>query len=368
MFAQLGYYICVPFAWLTRLFYSWTGSYGVALILFTLVVKLVLLPFQLKNKKSMLRMNRMQGKVKDIQTRFANNRERQQQEMAELYAREGVNPMSGCLWSFIPFPILIALYYIIRTPLRFLMNIPTDVIGQISDLATSLGYEAATSGQASAYEQIYLAKFVHEHWADFAGKFDHLIDLDYSFLGLDLASTPSSLLSSFPHGGWPMWGVLLLPVISAGIQVLMTLVTMNSSGNAANGQTKVMMLMMPLMTLWMGYILPAALGVYWIANSGFSLLQELTLNKYFNKILDREETEKERKKRERRYEKMKAAQQNYDRQRAEMSGGKKPQNKGGQKNQKKKSGQKQAGTNENGRVGPRPYARGRSYSEDHYNN
>ena len=204
MFAQLGYYICVPFAWLTRLFYSWTGSYGVALILFTLVVKLVLLPFQLKSKKSMLRMNRMQGKVKDIQTRFANNRERQQQEMAELYAREGVNPMSGCLWSFIPFPILIALYYIIRTPLRFLMNISTDVIGQISDLAASLGYEAATSGQASAYEQIYLAKFVHEHWADFAGKFDHLIDLDYSFLGLDLASTPSSLLSSFPHGGWPM--------------------------------------------------------------------------------------------------------------------------------------------------------------------
>ncbi len=365
MFAQLGYYICVPFAWLTRLFYSWTGSYGVALILFTLVVKLVLLPFQLKSKKSMLRMNRMQGKVKDIQTRFANNRERQQQEMAELYAREGVNPMSGCLWSFIPFPILIALYYIIRMPLRFLMNIPTDVITQISDLAQSLGYEAATSGQASAYEQIYLAKFVHEHWADFAGKFDHLIDLDYSFLGLDLASTPSSLLGSFPHGGWPMWGVLLLPVISAGIQVLMTLVTMNSSGNAANGQTKVMMLMMPLMTLWMGYILPAALCVYWIANSGFSLIQELTLNKYFNKILDREETEKEREKRERRYEKMKAAQQNYDRQRAEMSGGKKPQNKGGQK---KKSGQKQAGTNENGRVGQRPYARGRSYSEDHYNN
>ena len=364
MFAQLGYYICVPFAWLTRLFYSWTGSYGVALILFTLVVKLVLLPFQLKSKKSMLRMNRMQGKVKDIQTRFANNRERQQQEMAELYAREGVNPMSGCLWSFIPFPILIALYYIIRTPLRFLMNIPTDVIGQISDLATSLGYEAATSGQASAYEQIYLAKFVHEHWADFAGKFDHLIDLDYSFLGLDLASTPSSLLSSFPHGGWPMWGVLLLPVISAGIQVLMTLVTMNSSGNAANGQTKVMMLMMPLMTLWMGYILPSALCIYWIANSAFSLIQEVTLNEYFNKILDREETEKEKAAREKRYAK-------YQRQKELMAqqqlanGGKKPQN---QQGKKKPSGDKKksAGSNENGRVGQRPYARGRAYDKSHY--
>ena len=366
MFAQLGYYICVPFAWLTRLFYTWTGSYGVALILFTLIVKLVLLPFQLKSKKSMLRMGRMNSKVQEIQKKYANNKEKQQQEIADLYAREGVNPMSGCLWSFLPFPILIALYYIIRTPLRYFMSLSNEVIAKITELAVSLGYVSGASGQASAYDQIYLAKFVHEHWADFAGKFDHLIDLDYSFLGLDLASTPSSLLSSFPHGGWPMWGVLLLPVISAGIQVLMTLVTMNSSGNAANGQTKVMMLMMPLMTLWMGYILPAALCVYWIANSGFSLIQELTLNKYFNKILDREETEKEREKRERRYEKMKAAQQNYDRQRAEMSGGKKPQN---QQGKKKPSGDKKksTGSNENGRVGQRPYARGRAYNESHYN-
>ena len=109
MFATLGYYICVPFAWLTRLFYSVTGSYGVALILFTLVVKLVILPFQLKGKKSMLRMNRMQGKIKDIQVRYANDKQRQQQEMTELYAREGINPLSGCIWSFLPFPILIAL-------------------------------------------------------------------------------------------------------------------------------------------------------------------------------------------------------------------------------------------------------------------
>ena len=202
MFAQIGYYICVPFAWLTRLFYSLTGSYGLALILFTLVVKLVILPFQLKSKKSMLRMNRMQGKVKDIQTRFANNRERQQQEMADLYAREGVNPMSGCLWSFIPFPILIALYAIIRTPLRYFMSLSTSVIEEIGTLAGTLGYEASNN----TYDQIYLAKFIHEHWESFAGKFDGLVDLNYSFLGMDLASQPSTLLSQFPGGGWPAGG------------------------------------------------------------------------------------------------------------------------------------------------------------------
>ena len=199
MFAKLGYYICVPFAFLTRLFYSWTGSYGVALILFTLVVKLVLLPFQLKSKKSMLRMNRMQGKIKDIQTRYANNQQRQQEAMQELYMKEGITPMSGCLWSMIPFPILIALYYIIRVPLRYFMSLSESVIAEITTLAGTLGFTAAEGSQA--YEQIYLAKFIHEHWADFAGKFDGLIDLNYNFLHIDLAAQPSSLFSQFPGRG-----------------------------------------------------------------------------------------------------------------------------------------------------------------------
>lgn len=362
MFAKLGYYICVPFAFLTRLFYSWTGSYGVALILFTLVVKLVLLPFQLKSKKSMLRMNRMQGKLNDIKTRYANNQQKQQEAMAELCAKEGINPMSGCLWSMIPFPILIALYYIIRVPLRYFMSLSESVIAEITTLAGTLGFTAAEGSQA--YEQIYLAKFIHEHWADFAGKFDGLIDLNYNFLHIDLAAQPSSLFSQFPGGGWPVWGALLLPIISAGIQFAMSFITMRTNGSAPNGSTKTMMYMLPLTTLWMGYILPSALCIYWIANSAFSLIQEVTLNKYFNKILDREETEKEKAAREKRYAK-------YQRQKELMAqqqlanGGKKPQNQQGKKkpsSDKKKS----AGSNENGRVGQRPYARGRAYDKSHY--
>lgn len=362
MFAKLGYYICVPFAFLTRLFYSWTGSYGVALILFTLVVKLVLLPFQLKSKKSMLRMNRMQGKLNDIKTRYANNQQKQQEAMAELYAKEGINPMSACLWSMIPFPILIALYYIIRVPLRYFMSLSESVIAEITTLAGTLGFTAAEGSQA--YEQIYLAKFIHEHWADFAGKFDGLIDLNYNFLHIDLAAQPSSLFSQFPGGGWPVWGALLLPIISAGIQFAMSFITMRTNGSAPNGSTKTMMYMMPLMTLWMGYILPSALCIYWIANSAFSLIQEVTLNKYFNKILDREETEKEKAAREKRYAKYQRQKELMARQQL-ANGGKKPQN---QQGKKKPSGDKKksAGGNENGRVGQRPYARGRAYDKSHY--
>ena len=362
MFAQIGYYICVPFAWLTRLFYSLTGSYGLALILFTLVVKLVILPFQLKSKKSMLRMNRMQGKVKDIQTRFANNRERQQQEMADLYAREGVNPMSGCLWSFIPFPILIALYYIIRVPMRYFMGLSETVIAEITTLAGSLGFTVADGSQA--YEQIYLAKFIHEHWAEFAGKFDGLIDLNYSFLHIDLANRPSDLFSQFPGGGWPVWGAILLPIISAGIQFAMSFITMRTNGSAPNGSTKTMMYMMPLMTLWMGYMLPAALCIYWIANTVFSLIQEVTLNKYFNKILDREETEKEKAAREKRYAKYQKQKELMAQQ--QMNGGGRNDRKPQPKKKKQGGEEKRSGTNENGRVGQRPYARGRAYDEKHY--
>ena len=366
MFAQLGYYICVPFAWLTRLFYSLTGSYGLALILFTLVVKLVILPFQLKGKKSMLRMNRMQGKMKDIQTRYANNKQRQQEEMANLYAQEGVNPMSGCLWSFLPFPILIALYAIIRQPLRYLMGLSVDTISAITDAATKLGYTVAEGSQAAAYEQIYLAKFVHQNWDSFQGQFDGLINLDYNFLGMDLASQGSQLFKQITTGGWPVIGVLLLPVIATALQFLMTLISMKATGNAAGSQGKMMMYLMPLMTLWMGYILPAALCVYWIANTAFATIQEQVLNKYFNKILDREETDKERAKREARAAKMMASRERMLQQQQQYEKSKSGNNNNKKKNQAAKKPEKKAGTSENGRVGQRPYARGRAYSEHHY--
>ncbi|MBE6972034.1 MAG: membrane protein insertase YidC [Ruminococcaceae bacterium] len=363
MFAQLGYYICIPFAALTRLFYTWTGSYGVALILFTLVIKLVMLPFQLKSKKSMLRMNRMSGKIKDIQVRYANNKERQQQEIADMYAREGVNPMSGCLWSFLPFPILIALYNVIRYPLRYFMTLSEETVEQIAQLATSLGYKAPTSGTEVAYAQINLAEFIHQNWASFEGKFEGLIDLNYSFLGMDLSAIAKDGFSQFPGGGWAVWGLLLMPIIAAAIQFFMSLRSMKNSSSAdANGSMKTMMYMMPLMTLWIGYSMPSALCVYWIAQSAFSLLQEVILDKYFNKILDREETDKEREKREKRIAKYEKQKELMAQQRGDMKvSEKKPQN-------KKKAGgeKKQPGTNENGRVGNRPYARGRAFSEDHY--
>lgn len=359
MFTQIGYWICVPFAALTRLFYSWTGSYGVALLLFTLVVKLVMLPFQLKSKKSMLRMNRMTPRMKEIQAKYANNKERQNQEISKLYMEEGVNPMGGCLWSFIPFPILIALYYIIRSPLRYFMMLSVDKVTEVTNMAVGMGLDLSSAN--AAYQQINVAQFVSQHFAEFSAKFDGLINLDYNFLGINLANIPNQFFGQFPGGGWAIWGLMILPILSAGLNVVMTMVTMKTQSAAADQKSSKMMLyMMPLMTLWMGYILPAALCIYWIAQSLFSIIQELALNKHYNKILDMEESDKNRAKREARIKKMEQARNNYEQQKSSLKeSNKKPQ-------KQKQDSDRKAKTNENGRVGQRPYARGRAFSDDHY--
>ncbi|MBQ1620225.1 MAG: YidC/Oxa1 family membrane protein insertase [Oscillospiraceae bacterium] len=372
MFSTIGYYICIPFAWILRLFYNLTGSYGWALILFTLVVKLVLLPFQLKSKKSMMRMNRFQPKIKEIQTKYANNQAKMNEELQLLYAEEGVNPMSGCLWSFLPFPIIIALYSIIRQPLSRFMLLKADVIESIRTFAQTLGYVAEQSGgRASFYEEIHLAQFMSQNYDKFSGKFEGIFPMSYNFLGLDLTAIPQDAIKSITSGGWAAIGLVLIPVISAVLSYFQSKVSMagtsNASANDAAGRSsRMMMWMMPVMSLWIGFTLPAALGVYWIANSFFMMIQDMFLNKYFTKEMDREETEREKQKREERVARMMAAREQQRQQQSQSAKQVKKQEKKADKKTEKKPEKKGNVTTENGRVGDRPYARGRSFSPDHY--
>ena len=150
MFSTIGYFICIPFAWLVRLFYNLTGSYGMAIILFTLVLKLITLPFQMKSKKSMMRMSRMSGRLQEIQKKYAKNQAKQAEEMQKLYAEEGVSPMSGCLWSFLPLPILLALYSIIRQPITHFMMLSREVVQQMVDAVSNAGFSLEALPSASS--------------------------------------------------------------------------------------------------------------------------------------------------------------------------------------------------------------------------
>ena len=383
MFSTLGYIICIPFAWLVRLLYTLTGSYGVAIILFTLVIKLIMLPFQMKSKKSMMRMSRMNGKIQEIQKKYANNQAKMQEEMQKLYTEEGINPMSGCLWSFLPLPILLALYSIMRQPITHFMMLSESVVQELVDKVTATGMDMSAIvqmkdgvaivkdgiTQLQPYGQINLVKAITSQVPEAVSGLDKWINLDYNFLGLDLAATPSTGFSNFSFT-WAVIGLILIPILAGGFQLLMTKVTMTQQPQpegAGAGSTKMMMYMMPLMSVYIAFIMPAALGIYWIAQSVFSLIQEVILGKFFNKKLEEEENaryEARQADRQRRQEEGKTVQEQHKQNIQKQT--LKQKQKAAQAAKAAKAAKAEKSTTEAGRVGDRPYARGRSYKADRY--
>ena len=375
MFSSIGYIICIPFAWLVRLFYTLTGSYGLAIILFTLVVKLIMLPFQVKSKKSMMRMNRMNGKIQEIQKKYANNQAKMGEEMQKLYAEEGVSPMSGCLWSFLPLPILLALYSIMRQPITHLMMISKDTAAGLVEKAAAAGVDITNIAtikdgvtQFTAYGQINLVKAITSQAPEVVDGLDKWIHLDFSFIGLDLAATPTSVFGSFSFS-WAVIGLILIPILAGGFQLLMSVYMMKSQPQQQGaGSMKGMMYMMPLMSVYIAFIMPAALGIYWIAQSVFSLIQEVIMTKFFNKKLEEEENaryEARQADRQRRQEEAKRLQEEQKKQAAQKQTLKQKQ-KAAQAAKAAKAAKAGRSTTEAGRVGDRPYARGRSYKADRY--
>lgn len=380
--STIGYYICVPFAWLVRLFYNLTGSYGVALILFTLVIKLILLPFQMKSKKSMLRMNRLSGQMKDIQKRYANNQMKMNEEMQKLYAEEGVNPMSGCLWSFLPLPILMALYSIIRQPITHFMMLSKDVLQTVVQSAADAGVNltnivmmdkatgtpALKDGlyQLASYGQINLVKAVQELGLATP---DGWFNVNYKFIGLDLTATPWEFIKNFSFT-WAVIGVVLIPILAGLSQFILSKITMKSQpqADATAASMKSMMYMMPLMSVYIAFIMPAALGVYWIAQSVFSLIQEVVLNKTLNAKLEAEEEARFQARQADRQKRMEEARV-LEQQRKQEEQKKKTlreKQQAAQAAKAAKAAKAATSTTEAGRVGDRPYARGRAYKADRY--
>ena len=372
MISVIGHYVLLPFVWLLRGLYTLTHSYGLALILFTLVVKIVFLPFQMKSKKSMLRMNRFQPQMKEIQTKYANNPTKMNEEMQRLYTEEGINPMSGCLWSLLPFPIMLALYSIIRQPLSSFMMLGSKVVEEIRTLATTLGYVAIEgTGRAGFYEEINLAQFINDHFDSFR-QFESagLMSVDYKFLGIDLTAFPQDAIKQITTDGWAAIGLILIPILSAVMSLLQSKVSMagaSTQGNDTASRTNnLMMWMMPLMSLWIGFTLPGALGVYWIANSLFMIIQEMLLNKYYMGKIEKEEAEREEKRKVERLRRQEEARLAQQKQREEEKLSLKEKQKAAQEAKAEKAAKATRSTTEAGRIGDRPYARGRSYHPDHY--
>ena len=393
--------ITKPFAWLMIWLYNLTGSYGWAIILFALAVNLVLAPFMAKSKKSMMRSTRLQPKIQELQRRHEGNQQKLNAEMQKLYREEGVNPMSGCLWSLIPFPILIALYSVIRMPMTRMMFVADDFVTTLQNFFVEKGLYTIPE-RADAYMEIKLTKLAHENWdlvqSGLAGKIDpRFLDIDFSFLGLNLGDQPR--WNFFANTDWsdvhvwlPALGLFLIPFISAFLSWLsMKISTATNPPVAQDSQaaatTKSMNLMMPLMSIWICFVMPAAMGIYWIANSVFGIARDYILTKVFKKQLDIEDAERKAARDAREWE-IERQHEETERLRAEgkteknvNTSKKKIQANEKQKNDERKAALERAERAERrerlgvkeaekpaSQVGNRRYARGRAYVPDRFTN
>ncbi len=362
---DIWYYVLTPFTWLLTLYYNIFGSYGSALIIFALTVKLILFPFSLKGKRGMIQMNMVQGKIQAVQKKYANDKERQNIEVQKLYEREKINPMGGCLWSMLPLFVLFPLYAIIRQPMKYVMGLTGE---QITTLLEVLGTYSELNATGSFF-QLQGADVLAHHFSEVvanpavAGFAGNLKNLNFQFLGLNLADIPT--VKFWADGiSWGSIGLFLIPIVSACTGLVFSWISMKT--NSVNGQAsqqqnstnKSMLIMSPLMSLWIGFTMPGCLGVYWVANNLLSMLQEFVAGKMLKKdyeaaALAREENE-QREKEEEKVRRREAA----ERKAQALADAKTAKGRKKLAQEKKKNDSAVIGVSS---VGIRAYARGRGY-------
>ena len=295
----MWHYIVMALGWIIKTIYNLVQNYGVAIILFTIVMKLLLLPLNIKSQKAMKKQQKIQPLLAELQKKYANDQQKLQQETMKLYKENNVSMMGGCLPVLLQMPILIALYQAIQKPLTYMFNvpykeIPQDVINKIVGIAEKAGQ--AIPEKASEYGS-YVSNLMQSRqidissWAGQVGGKLHDWYINFNFLGLDLSRKPQEALSALsdPLNNISVVLLILIPILAIVSSLLQSKISMKQSGQdkaqneQAQSMNSMMKWMMPLMTGWFTFILPAGIGLYWIISGIVQIIQQLALNYYFEK-------------------------------------------------------------------------------------
>ncbi|MFI3249407.1 MAG: YidC/Oxa1 family membrane protein insertase [Eubacteriales bacterium] len=381
-----------PFTWLLNSLNIAFDSYGIAILIFAVVVKTLLFPFSIKGKRGMIQMNMVSGKVQAIKKRCGKDTARYNQEVQELYTREKINPMGGCLWTLLPLFVLIPLYAIIRAPIEYMLYLNEAQILELANLlqwdtiAVARGWvnESAivnameknledgfiiASGFANTgNNQLLLASLIQGGEVLSDGTIVN--QMNFQFLGMDLSQIPN----------WKIWqdmtisnlASIVLVAISAGTGIILSKISQNTnkmSNQPKNEQmeqtNRMMMITMPLMAVWIGFIMPAIMCLYWVANNLLSIILEIIAGKllkkdYENARIAQEEQDRLDKEAEKLH-KQKIAEEREKRKLEEKTQKKKPK-------KVKKDPDEQQIDKSASRVGMRSHARGRNYDPNRYPN
>lgn len=304
--------IQVPFGYLMGWLYQFTNNYGIALILFSVIVQLVMLPMTAKSKKSMMKMSRLQPRMQEIQRRYADDPQRQNAAIQAMYKEEGVSMGGGCLWSLVPMLIIIPLYTVVRQPLVYMLHESLETANQIVDVLKTAAPEAF--GSNAYYNQITAAQLIPQYADVLKEAIPTISDtvlngVNFGFLGCNLGLIPPFNVFASTFWAWPNVGLFLLALLSAGNQVVTMWINqkMNDSvvtnkdgiqdketaQNSQAAQTgKVMMYTMPLMMLWIGFTVPASLSLYWLIGGVVRTIEDVLLTKKYRTQYDAEDAER----------------------------------------------------------------------------
>lgn len=281
----------VPFGFLFRILFDFVGNYGLALVIFTLFFRLILMPSSIKQQKASAKTYRMQPKLRRIREKYqdyAPNERNQkiQMETNELYQREGYSAMTGgCAPLLLQLPILWGLYGIIRMPLTHVLNIGKEAVTALTTAAQELGLASNASYIESAVISNInaLAEASPDLVAQYPDVFEKIQNFNFTIFGIDLGAIPSwSTFSNWGEATTQAKLLVFIPILSALTSLLTSVLSQvrqkKANPNMENAQMMgCMMLSMPLMSLWFTFQFPAGMGMYWILSNLFAFFQTLIL-------------------------------------------------------------------------------------------
>ncbi|MDR2933582.1 MAG: YidC/Oxa1 family membrane protein insertase [Oscillospiraceae bacterium] len=284
----LGY----PLGWIMWALYNLFKNYGVALFIFTLIIKAATFPLSLKQQKSTSKMSRIQPQITELQNRYKNNKEKLNEEMMALYQKEGYNPMSGCLPLLIQMPILFGMIDVIYNPLKHILRLPADIIEAGMEILSGI-----TGAPAAAGAQLDLISNIKLNPGAFSVMGQDIIqqitDLNLTFFGMDLTIRPS--VSMFGEIFTNFNPVILIPILSGVSALAASLQSMrvSAASSSAGGGMKGMMYIMPIFSVMIAFSVAAGVGLYWFFSNILSLLQTAILTKIYNPKEIAEKAQKE---------------------------------------------------------------------------
>jgi len=267
-----------PLGMILSFIYNVTNSYGLSIILFTILIKLLLLPLTIKQQKSMVEMQKVQPLLTELQKKYKNDKEKLNAEMMKVYQEHKVNPAGGCLPLIIQLFIVFALYRVIYQPLKYMLNFSKE---QILEIVNALNLGIAEN--LLAQKEIFIAEQMRINFEKLGHlEFLHNVKpIDFNFLNfINLADTPNISKISV------LWIFPILASLTTYVSSKLTSASSVQQGNSkqndqAAQMQKSMMTMFPIMTAFITFSLPAGVGLYWVVSNLVQMVQQVFLNKYF---------------------------------------------------------------------------------------